>query len=107
MALLRINDDWQITSDSNCWILQKRSVVTKTDNPENVGKEVWKNEGYYTSLPDAVEGMVRRNVRVPDDLKGIINIIAELTKLINEKFGSIETALQTVKAEDDLEDFLS
>jgi hypothetical protein len=116
MALLRIDEDWRIIdSDQYNWILQKRSIVQKTDNIENIGKERWSNEGYYSTLPGAVRALVDRSIKIPDDVNGVLDKLDVLTDLVNERFASIETALQPVEVvkpvvpvqEDDMEDFLS
>ena len=115
MALLQINEDWRIDSDQYNWILQKRSIIQRTDNIENIGKERWNNEGYFPTLPSAVRALVNQEIKIPADVAGVLNRLDELTQLVNERFSSIETALQPVAVvkvaevvqEDGLEDFLS
>lgn len=115
MALLQINEDWRIDSDQYNWILQKRTIITKTDNLENIGKEVWRNEGYHPTLPAAVAALVDKAIKMPPDVNGVLNKLDELIELVNDRFVSIETVIQPVEAvkrteavqEDDLEDFLS
>lgn len=55
MINIKIDNDYRITNDKYNFILQKRRIITnnargRRTNPENIGKEVWTDEGYYTNI---------------------------------------------------------
>ncbi|MDF2873352.1 MAG: hypothetical protein K0R22_35 [Sporomusa sp.] len=106
MSLLKINDDWQIISDQYNWILQQRFVA------EESGKERWSTEGYYPTLAGAVKGLVENEIKVPADIKGILEKLEVLRHLIDGRFQDEDSiisrkASREEPADDDLEDFLS
>lgn len=84
MAIV-INSEWQIDSDQYNWILQKR-FVSKDKDTGLVIKDYWANQGYYATLPDAVQGLVDLAIKVPDSVIGVLGVLAELHQLIEKRF---------------------
>lgn len=82
MAILKIDEDYRIVSDPMCWVLQKKSIVQNTDIVENIGKEAWGNEGYYTDLSNAYKGFVDKKIKSAHSLNGVMKKLDELHKLI-------------------------
>ncbi|GMB00902.1 hypothetical protein [Pelosinus sp. IPA-1] len=104
MATIIIDQDWRITSDDRNWILQQRKVVQKTDNVENIGKEVWVNDGYYPTLSSTARGLVEKAIKVPEDLQGVVAKIDDLNYAINQKFDGMSATdfPSDVKGEPDI-----
>ena len=57
---MRINDDWEITSDALNVVLSQRKMTEPKDGSE--GKEYWKIEGYYPDVQGALRALVKKEV---------------------------------------------
>lgn len=79
---LKLNDEYRIiTSDSN-FIPQQLKVIqaSRLTKEENVGKEVWKDLGYFTNLQSALKS-IPTNIMLENDDLGVI--IDKLNKIEN------------------------
>lgn len=94
MAIV-INSEWRIDSDQYNWILQKRIVSQDKDTGKNI-KSYWENQGYYATLPDAVQGLVGLAIKVPDCASGVLDVLIELHQLIEERF-PVDTPRRKIK----------
>lgn len=82
---IAINKEWQIDSDQFNWILQ-RKVIVKDKDTEAIVKDYWTNQGYYPTLPDAVKGLINLAIKVPDNVIGVLGVLADLYELIDKRF---------------------
>ena len=71
---ISINADWKIGADSMNIILYRRDRESKT------GNERWRAEGFYSTIGNALIGMVRQGIRDSQltDLKAVNDRIAQL-----------------------------
>lgn len=83
---IRLNEDYQLTSDRLQYILQERKVSTKG---KNIGKEYWENIGYYSKLQNAIDDYVDMRVRA-SDAKSIAEIITHIKELKKEIIALVE-----------------
>lgn len=83
---IRLNEDYQLTSDRLQYILQERKVSTKG---ENIGKEYWDNVGYYSKLQNAIDDYIDMRVRA-SDAKSIAEIITHIKELKKEIIALVE-----------------
>ena len=93
MLEIKIDNDYQIVSDDNNFILQKKRIITgentkgKQAKPENIGKEVWDDEGYYRTIRYLIEDYARKktlksNAKTFQELFGILRDIENKIKQI-------------------------
>ena len=57
--MIRINDDYVITTDENNFVLCKDMKRTRKED----GKPVYKSLGYYGTLSHALEGLAQRSCK--------------------------------------------
>lgn len=67
MKPFNISDDYRIATDENSWVLEKRSVVKKSKDPDKVGTESWSPVGWYPHLHQLVGGALRRLVHASEE----------------------------------------
>ena len=53
--IVQVNPDWRITSDSHCFICQKRRT--------RKGEDEWQNETFHATFEDACEYMLELRLR--------------------------------------------
>lgn len=56
---IQLDEDFRMKNDPNNLILEKRSIVKKEDGAT---KEIWVNDGYYTSINGLLNGYLRKSV---------------------------------------------
>lgn len=80
---MKINEEYQITSDDMCVILMKR-YQKKQKEGEPVQYD-FKPCGYYRDVKQALEDFVRKEIFTTElkDMKTIVNKIEELENTIN------------------------
>lgn len=92
MLNIQIDDCHKITSD-NCRniILQEKRVISGTAkgrkvNPENIGKEVWDDLGYYPDLKSALSAYTRRRViaEKAETLEELYRLLARIEQTIGK-----------------------
>lgn len=83
---IRLNEDYQLTSDRLQYILQERKVPEKG---KNIGKEYWDNIGYYSKLQNAIDDYIDMRVRA-SDAKSIAEIITHIKELKKEIIALVE-----------------
>jgi hypothetical protein len=57
---MKINENWEITSDSMNVVLSQRKTTEPKDGKPST--EYWKVEGYYRDLHGALRALVRKEV---------------------------------------------
>lgn len=83
---MKINEEYNLTSDSLNWILQKRFEKKKKEGEENKPTEYgFKDIGYYPNPKMALKDMLDREIRGTgiEDFKTVIEKIDELKETIN------------------------
>lgn len=83
MVEINIDKDYRLVSDNYGWVLQKKRVVGESDKgkqpkKENIGQEVWADDGYYSSLNGLFKGYLSKKARRSDatsfrELMGVVN----------------------------------
>ncbi len=86
--MIQLNEDFRLTSDEYCYIVQQRKISTKRDTGEQY--ENWVDKWFFPNIEQAVSQIVNYEVRVSDAegvdkvLKAIENskkaIVKELKK---------------------------
>jgi len=97
--IIKLTDNYQISTDSLNYILQKRVIVTKG---ENEGKERIENVGYYGKIENLLNALLE--IKIKDlDIDSIASLRAEISQLegfIKEQVSLIEKQLEGVKTID-------
>jgi hypothetical protein len=101
MLEINIDKDYRIINDERNFILQCKRIITgentrgRETNPENIGKEVWDDEGYYRTIRQVLIDYSRIktlkcNVKtfeelfqILSDIRKIIDKISDIDNLIN------------------------
>ena len=77
--MIKITDTYYLNADSNCYIL-----CIKQDKLDKDGNVVYTNEGYYSTIEQALNGLIKREVRKfisKDDAKSIEDLKTEIIRL--------------------------
>jgi hypothetical protein len=91
---LIIDNDYRVITDERCFILQKRYIVGENDTlkrakKENIGKESWKDMGYYRTLRQTLKDYLRKRV-----LKSDVKSFKELVELVKSVEDNIDKVLK-------------
>lgn len=78
--ILPINDKYAITSDTNQWMICRKSM-RKTEDGEK--EAYWQPFKYYSTLPGAVNGLVDYQLRL-SDAEGFVEAIEESKRIVAE-----------------------
>lgn len=81
--MIKINDKYYINANSNCYILQEKTKIQDKES-KNYGKEIYKDLGYYVTIENLIEGMLKKEIRGYIG-KETENSLKELKKFIEEK----------------------
>lgn len=75
-----------ITSDSLCFILNKKKKVKEG---ENKGDEYLSNVGYYSTMENCMEGLLQYRIRKSQatSIKELLEEISRVSELIRSEFG--------------------
>lgn len=79
--MIKIDETYSITADSNCYILQEKRIV---EEGKEKGKEYFMNLGYYTTINDALKGLLKKEMRkyvAKDIVKTLKNAVDEFEKI--------------------------
>lgn len=79
-------ENYRMKTDTRQFIVQKRKVVQvgRFTKEENIGKEYWEDEAYYSTLNSALKLLKKKVLLDNDDLKVIISNLNELESKIDE-----------------------
>ena len=81
MAIIYLQDNHRITSDSRQWIIQKRGKDTVDDG--GVRHEFWKSIGYYPTLEGVALGAYQMFLRQSDAV-GIDEFMTDSKRIFNK-----------------------
>lgn len=78
--------DYRLVTNDNNFIIQKKKIIqaSKVTKPENVGKESWIDDGYFSNFDSALKYVSNRVLLDNDDLSIIKNKLVEIHTSINE-----------------------
>lgn len=96
--IIKLTDNYQISTDSLNYILQKRVIVTKG---ENEGNERIENVGYYGKVENLLNALLEIKIKELD-VDSIMSLQAEISSLKNfvkEQVSLIEEQMKGVKNE--------
>jgi hypothetical protein len=90
MLEIKIDQEYKIVSDDRNFTLQKKRIITGENtkgrqvNPENIGKEVWEDEGYYRTIKQLIEDYARVKTLKSNakTFQELFNVLNEIKKLI-------------------------
>lgn len=80
--MVKINEKYFISADSNNYILQEKSTV-KDKESKNFGQDVYTSLGYYQSLEGVLNGVLKNETRLFLN-KSEINSLIELKEYIKQ-----------------------
>lgn len=106
-AIIKLNDDWGFWVDEMNYTLCRRGVVGEEGKggrktlPENIGKEVWRPQGYYSTLDDVIKGYFTQLTRqclaeTKDDeylntaLDRVMEEYRSAVKAVKEKYADVK-----------------
>lgn len=75
--MIKVNDEWYISSDKYCFMLLKKEVVD--------GKEVLEPQTYHTTLQGVIKSIIKRKIRLEDK-----DSFKELKKCLEDIYSEIE-----------------
>ena len=82
---LKINNDYAIESNSNCWAISKWTTESKKG-------EYWKQILWYSTFENAANGLLQRQIRclevdtLTDAIKGVSGIAEELVGALSPEY---------------------
>lgn len=89
--MVKITDRFYINATSNCYTLQEKTTV-QDENSENYGKEIYKDLGYYTSLKNCLQGILKTTTRefLAQEQENSVKELTEQVKLQNDFLKSLK-----------------
>ena len=60
--MIKVTDRFYINASSNCYTLQEKTTV-QDEKSQNYGKEIFKDLGYYTTLENCLQGILKTTTR--------------------------------------------
>jgi len=81
--MIKINEQYYINADTNCYILKERKKI-QDENSKNYGELVYRDLGYYVSLEQLLNGLMKKELRkfiAKDTENSIKDLVAEIKKL--------------------------
>jgi hypothetical protein len=84
-VIMKINEDYQLNSDSMNIIVQKKRVSDK--NAKNPGEVYWTNEAHFSTVPQAAKWLIDQHVR---DFEG--SDVHKLLGVLYHLYAQIEQA---------------
>lgn len=88
--MVKITDRFYINATSNCYTLQEKTTV-QDENSENYGKEIYKDLGYYTSIENCLQGILKATTRefIAQEQENSVKELIEQVKLQNDFLKSL------------------
>lgn len=83
--MIKITDRFYINASNTCYTLTERTTV-KDKNSKNLGKEIFKDLGYYTTLENCLKGILKTVTREyisKNELKTMQDLQKEIQKQNN------------------------
>ena len=92
--MIKITDRFYITANTNCYTLTEKVTVKDTES-KNYGQEVFKDVGYYSTLENCLNGILKTVIREfisSEDINSVyelkeqIKLTTDFLKSLNLKF---------------------
>ena len=77
--MIKLDKNYYLNADSNCYIL-----CTKSNRKDKDGNDVYNNEGYYSTIEQVLEGLMKNELRKyisKKDIKSIDELLIEVKRL--------------------------
>lgn len=77
--MIKLDKNYYLNADSNCYIL-----CTKSNRKDKDGNDVYNNEGYYSTIEQVLEGLMKNELRKyisKKDTKSIDELLIEVKRL--------------------------
>lgn len=89
--MVKITDRFYINATTNCYTLQEKTTV-QDENSENYGKEIYKDLGYYTSLENCLQGILKTTTRefIAQEQENSVKELIEQVELQNDFLKSLK-----------------
>ena len=89
--MVKITDRFYINATTNCYTLQEKTTV-QDENSENYGKEIYKDLGYYTSIENCLQGILKTTTRefIAQEQENSVKELIEQVKLQNDFLKSLK-----------------
>lgn len=89
--MVKLIDDYYLLADSHCYML-KEKVVVKDENSKNYGEEDFRIIGYYSTIKNALEAILKSETRkyISKDKVNTLDELAKEIKNIEKKIDAIE-----------------
>ncbi len=90
--MIKIDDTYSITADSHNYILQEKKI---SQNEEGKNEEYLTNIGYYTTIDNALKGLLKKEMRKylsKDTIQTLKDAVKEFKKIeekITDSVGEI------------------
>lgn len=81
--MIKINERYYINANSNCYVLQEKTKI-QDKKSKNFGKETYKDLGYYVTIENVLEGILKKEIREYIN-KETENNLKDLKEFIKEK----------------------
>ena len=84
--IIKLSNEYKITTNSMEFVVQKMNIIVKGENTkaENVGKENWMPIGYYPKINQAIQCVSKHILLVNDDLDIIVSKLNEVDIKVEE-----------------------
>lgn len=92
--MIKIDDEYIINANDNCYTLEKISIV-KDETSKNFGQEIKVTEGYYSTIESVLTGYIKYKTRKyiskenENTLKELLSYIKDLEKYLKDKLGKV------------------
>lgn len=88
--MIKVTDRFYINATANCYTLQEKTIVKDTKS-ENYGKETYKDLGYYSTLENCLQGILKVVTReyISREEENSINELLKEIKRANEYLASL------------------
>lgn len=92
--MIKITDRFYITANTNCYTLTEKTTVKDTES-KNYGQEMFKDVGYYSTLENCLNGILKTVIREfisSEDINSVyelkeqIKLTTDFLKSLNLKF---------------------
>ena len=90
--MIKVTDRFYINANTNCYLLQEKTTIQDTKS-ENYGKEIFKDLGYYTSIENCLNGILKVTTREYISKEEEENSVKELL----EQIRSVEELIKSFK----------
>lgn len=60
--MVKIDDKYYIDADSNCYVLKEKYII-QDEKSKNLGEEVFRDKGYYSTLDSCLGGYLKQVTR--------------------------------------------